>query len=295
MFPESGSFGLAARMGKKTRTPLATVPGKVLHTLATLGHWAFIALRRRWYRTDRSVSGAADRLASCIRRDGFVAVEGFIDGTACATLRHRIDELMQTRADGAVPVADQRIVSAETDDDRIDDFLKSDLPRNVAEAFFGNVMVPAYCEAARILPIPGQQGSGGSWHRDSFFREIKAILYLSDVGEEDGPYEFFPGSERLGDVIAGIWRDGLKFRQNRLSDGDADRQIARRRGAPVSVCGTAGTLILCNTATMHRGRPCRRFPRYSLTSNYFESFTYTPRRLARFGVPYRPDRLPQGS
>ena len=288
-------MGLATRMGQKTKIPETTVPGKLFYTAATLGHWVFIALRRRRHRTDRSVSGTVRSLAADIRRDGFVVIEGFMDGTACAALRSRIDELMQNSAEMSEPVADQRAVSAETADDRIDNFLKSDLPLDVAEVFFGNRMVPAYCEAARVLPIPGQQGSGGSWHRDSFFREIKAILYLSDVGEEDGPYEFFPGSERLGDVIAGIWRDGLKFRQNRLADDEADRVIARRGATSISVCGPAGTLILCNTATMHRGRPCRRSPRYSLTSNYFENFTYTPERLARLGVEYRPERLPQRS
>jgi hypothetical protein len=89
------------------------------------------------------------------------------------------------------------------------------------------------------------------WHRDFNDRLLlKAFLYLNDVDERSGPFEYvpesFPGG-RLGDLWP--WAPGG-------NDGyppDADF-TARLEGEPIQTfTGSRGTLIFCNTAGFHRG------------------------------------------
>ena len=51
----------------------------------------------------------------------------------------------------------------------------------------------------------GKGGSSGDgWHRDAFHSQYKALLYLTDVSEDNGPFELLPGSHHLASVLAGI-------------------------------------------------------------------------------------------
>ena len=41
--------------------------------------------------------------------------------------------------------------------------------------------------ANKLIYKKGNLGSGGGWHRDTFFKkQLKFIIYLSDVGEKNG-------------------------------------------------------------------------------------------------------------
>src|SRR5947208_506487 len=47
-----------------------------------------------------------------------------------------------------------------------------------------------------IDAIPENNGSGDGWHRDGHSFQFKSILYLSDVNDTNGPFEFLPGSHK---------------------------------------------------------------------------------------------------
>ena len=116
----------------------------------------------------------------------------------------------------------------------------------------------------------GKGGSSGDgWHRDSFFSQYKALLYLTDVTEENGPFELLPGSHHLKSVLNGIEKAGIDYMQNRLSDDEVYRleEILTTPRKPIT--GRAGTLILFNSSSVHRGRPIRSGERLAFTNYYF--------------------------
>ncbi len=104
------------------------------------------------------------------------------------------------------------------------------------------------------------------WHRDFNDRLLlKAFLYLVDVDEEAGPFEYvpksFPGGP-LGDLWP--WAPGGKEAyppaeefERRLADARIETFTAPR-----------GTLVLCNTAGFHRGGFARSKPRALATWTY---------------------------
>ncbi|MFV3076212.1 hypothetical protein [Niveispirillum fermenti] len=88
------------------------------------------------------------------------------------------------------------------------------------------------------------QAKGTQWfHRDwDNIRGFKLFVYLSDVGPDDGPFEYVATSQR----------DERLVEINRLSD----EKVATVLGdlPSVSVTGAAGTVFLADTFGVHRGR-----------------------------------------
>jgi len=136
--------------------------------------------------------------------------------------------------------------------------------------------------AGRVTAAPGNRGSGGGWHRDSFARQFKAIIYLDDVDESRGPFEYLTETTSLGSMVRDIWRGGLAYGQTRLPETQVEPLIAGRPGALRTVTGRAGTLVLADTRGIHRGMPIATGARHALTNYYFAPDVVTPSLLAHF-------------
>lgn len=116
----------------------------------------------------------------------------------------------------------------------------------------------------------GKNGSsGGGWHRDAFLSQFKAMLYLTNVDEDNGPFQLIPHSHRLKYVLSAISRGGLTHWQNRISDEEVNKVEKVLRLKRKTFVGKAGTLILFNSTTIHRGKPIKSGERSALTNYYF--------------------------
>lgn len=115
----------------------------------------------------------------------------------------------------------------------------------------------------------GSHGSsGGGWHRDSFYSQFKAMLYLTDVNEKNGPFQLLEGSHKFNSVLKAISAGGLKHNQNRISDNEVKRLISN--GFTIrTLTGKKGDLILFNSTTIHRGKPIEDGVRLAATNYYF--------------------------
>ena len=115
------------------------------------------------------------------------------------------------------------------------------------------------------------KGSGGGWHRDTVYgRQFKAILYLVDVDEGTGPFQYLPGSHKFSSVWKSIWNFDFDVYQNRLTH-DQVQAICEKLGYRFQTfTGQAGGLILADTTGIHRGMPIQHGRRLALTNYYFE-------------------------
>lgn len=206
-----------------------------------------------------------------LRRYGLVVFENFLPAEACAALRQASDALLRRHA-GQIRVdrwdADHRL------------FVRPDLPgvlgeiarhqglRALATAALRGPVVNAGLLVARLEAKPGNPGSGAGWHRDSFVSQVKTLLYLDDVDEENGPFQYVMGSQRLGAKLGDRRRARIGWRQRRLPDEAVERLLAAEPERLRTVTGRAGTLVLADTTGIHRGMPIRRGQRHALT-NYF--------------------------
>ena len=95
----------------------------------------------------------------------------------------------------------------------------------------------------------GERRSSQRWHRDFNDRHLlKAFLYLVDVDEDTGPFEYVPRSAPGGELDA-LW----PWRPLGENYPPEDELAARIDGRAVTFTAPKGTLIFCNTSGFHRG------------------------------------------
>lgn len=100
-----------------------------------------------------------------------------------------------------------------------------------------------------------KQVLGELWHTDAEDRRmIKAIVYLSDVEEEHGPFQYIPRSK----VPASAWRK-IKSKIAQSGDlgiDDAEMEKIIPRSHWKSCTGPAGTVVFVDVkAVLHHGKP----------------------------------------
>lgn len=93
------------------------------------------------------------------------------------------------------------------------------------------------------------KGSGGGWHRDSIFSELKVIIYLSDVLTlDEGPFEYLPGSaeriEKIKDQFGRLLNKNWLRRDSFITEFK-------------SLLGPRGYAFAVDTSHLHRGAPVK--------------------------------------
>src|SRR5262249_11455632 len=107
----------------------------------------------------------------------------------------------------------------------------------------------------------GDRRSSQRWHRDFNDRHLlKAFIYLVDVDEETGPFEYVPRSAPGGEL------DSLcPWRPLGENYPPQDDFAARIDGRAVTFTAPKGTMIFCNTSGFHRGGFATEKPRVLAT------------------------------
>jgi hypothetical protein len=124
-----------------------------------------------------------------------------------------------------------------------------------------------YLDLWYSLPVgqDAERKASQIWHRDFDDRYLlKAFLYLSDVDEQSGPFEFVPESHPEG-RYAGVHPWG-PMATGRISDPELAKYVPA--DAVRTFTAPRGTLILCNTSGLHRGGFAETTPRVLATATY---------------------------
>jgi hypothetical protein len=134
----------------------------------------------------------------------------------------------------------------------------------VAESYFNSMPILDFVYASRSSVFSDENEKSRShdaqlWHFDKDrIKFLKIFVYLTDVGEENGPHEFLVGSHRTPPGVDG-----------RLSDEFVRSKYAGFK--PQQILGEAGTVFIEDTQGLHRGTPVLGRPRELLQLEYCNS------------------------
>ena len=131
-------------------------------------------------------------------------------------------------------------------------------------------------------PEAAERISSQRWHRDYNDKHLlKVFLYLVDVDEDMGPFQYVAGSQP-GGPYADTW-GWQPLGQHYPTEQELEGRIPG--SAVQTFTGPAGTLLFCNTAGFHRGGFSTTRPRVLATATYsspaslaaltVRSYTYT--------------------
>ncbi len=250
--------------------PSLRLPSTLLRAVPAACYGSTLALRR-WARGRLPRSeGLLGRLGA-VEREGFAVAEGFVPAPECDRLRAEVDRLLEEYAADVQRTSnggDERLFGADRVSAAIGEFASHEVLSGCFAAYCRPRKPQCMTMANRIRATPENLGSGNGWHRDSVgARQFKAILYLSDVDREHGPFQYLRGSHRPTSRVRTALELGTRFDSNRFDTGEFDDYFA---GHPdlVTVTASAGTLLLADTTGLHRGAPLTSGTRHALT-NYF--------------------------
>lgn len=205
---------------------------------------------------------------AALKKEGVFIKPDFLSKQQCEEFRAAIDSYIES---GKKNVwvddegADQRIYFINDLDEKFNEFYKTPYFREVLEKYMGTSHPSGMLLAARIHGKENNKGSGGGWHRDSpVSHQFKAVCYLNDVGEENGPFQFIKRSHHKMDVIGSYLRGLFKPGQYRFSEAEIDTYLSNTARQAFSVTGSAGDLVLVDTKGIHRGKPLVKGVRYAL-------------------------------
>ena len=133
---------------------------------------------------------------------------------------------------------------------------------DVANAYLEMWSKLEYVDVWYTPPVPdAERQSSQRWHRDFNDRHLlKAFVYLVDVDEDTGPFEYVPRSAPGGE-LDGLW----PWRPLGENYPPQDEFAEQTDGRAVTFTGPKGTIILCNTCGFHRGGFARAKPRVLAT------------------------------
>jgi len=210
-----------------------------------------------------------NKLVNNIKKFGYVQINNYWNSENCRQAISAIDKLcLKDR----IPFSwvdekksDFRFFRAENHDPIFESFYSDDFIEKVRRGFTGRSQADKLVLAAKLIYKDGNEGSGGGWHMDSpFALQFKAFLFLTNVSNENGPLEVMTQTKD------NLLRMKLEFRgiknlgQYRFTNNEAEK-IQSLTGKPIAFTVPAGTLILANVSSLHRGRPILSGTRYALT------------------------------
>jgi len=124
-----------------------------------------------------------------------------------------------------------------------------------------------YLDLWYSLPVgeSAERKASQIWHRDfDDSHLLKVFLYLSDVDERSGPFEYVPGSHPEG-RLASV-HPWAPMGVGRISDKELAKYV--ETGDVRTFTAPRGTLIFCNTSGLHRGGFAEANPRVLAAVTY---------------------------
>ena len=235
---------------------------------------------RRW--SMGALSDVQQRAVDSMRRDGIavVAFRDLFDDDArwqnlyadihdfARETEERVTELLQ-REDGKAYLA-RRFYHPKTKDKKPppwkfaadDRWLQLGLSSEILDVVNGYRGEPTYLidlDNWYTIPDPHarERIESQQWHRDPWDNHIvKVFIYFSDVGEQAGPFEYIRGSA-AGGPYGDLWPWVPKGIYPPQDEFEATIAPEDR----LTVTGSAGTIILCDTSGFHCGGSAKTKPR----------------------------------
>ncbi len=205
-----------------------------------------------------------------IRKQGYSIIHNYINSELCHQYREEVNHIINNYPQYLHKnIEDQRIYGAENISTKIKSFSSDSFLQKIATTYNHKKTRAAFTLAAKLPYSLSNNGSGGGWHRDSCIKQFKAILYLSDVSEKNGPFQLVSHSNNLKFKLLDNKQVNQPCMAYRYTNNQIEKIIGINPERLITFCAPAGTLILVDTSCIHRGKPIEEGNRYTLFNYYY--------------------------
>lgn len=221
-----------------------------------------------------------------IEQNGIIVIENFWSEEECSQARNEIDRLIDKYPQyvNKNAKADHRVYGANHASTVIDRFGSDPRLLGIAQAYNCAATMNAFTLAARMPASANNKGSGEGWHRDAFLRQFKAIMYLTEVTDKNGPFQLITNSQKKEWILQDMKSGKLGYMQYRIPEEKIGHILADKASRLRTLTAAAGTLLLVDTSMLHRGMPIQTGTRYALTNYYFPTDSVDQSMYEKFDV-----------
>ncbi|MFH6985172.1 phytanoyl-CoA dioxygenase family protein [Marinoscillum luteum] len=211
---------------------------------------------------------------SGLKNEGCFKIERFLSEEQCRVLVEAADNFIINHPNLLKRESNDSDVRAYGVERIVSDF---DIPKvdNLSMEIFRRFVVHNIHDGFKLLgKITASEdnlGSGGGWHRDApFMHQFKTILYLTDVLEENGPFQYIRKSNRYKEFL-----NANKFLNKSIADYRfSEEEVEKLTSSgvleePTTFTAPAGTLLFADTRGLHRGKPLTEGERYAITHYHY--------------------------
>jgi hypothetical protein len=207
-----------------------------------------------------------------VHKSGVSYIKNFLSKEKCNQLQKEIDENISKYSEKLntceidVNSADKRLYGYENLSEITKElFHENNFVTTTLKQLYKSKNIVGTIMAQRTDPEIGNVGSAGYWHRDSLKSQYKAFLYLSDVFENSGPFQYLKNSHSFLNKSLTTLRVGIGKRNNQNYDTHSKfNKIIGSKEIKSLTC-KQGTLAFVNTSLVHRGKPKIESKRYALS------------------------------
>lgn len=212
-------------------------------------------------------------LIKLLKKFGICILTDYFDLPTISKLEDEYDNIFNTKknliekSEKEKCSNDERIFYAEKHSNSIKElFYDNNLFSECAKAYKSNLN-----KKTLINKVEFKEGvitnSGAGWHRDNHDCQFKALMYLTDVNENNGNFQFITNSSKK---YIGYPKPRTQNYNTRFADETVNDLINKNESLKLhNIIGKKGTIVLVDTTYIHRGNIIREGLRKAITQYFF--------------------------
>ena len=196
-----------------------------------------------------------------LKKDGISTCPNFIENKKIKILISNFDKFLKNKNNVWTDSqnSDNRIYGIDILDPIYREIFESEDLKKIYSNYISSKDKHSFVMANKLEFKKNNLGSGGGWHRDTFFsKQLKFILYLTDVNHQNGAFEYIPRSHFKSYKLKDLF---FRFKQKNIR-----RYADKNFKNVIQITGKAGDLIIVDTSGIHRGSPIKKGERIALTN-----------------------------
>lgn len=206
-----------------------------------------------------------------LQKYGICILENYFSEETIMNINNNFNEIFKNQKD-LIDILDkegcsndERIFHAEKYGEHIRRFSEEPLFNEIAKRYNSNFKKKTLIN--RLTYEEGKiKNSGAGWHRDNHHCQFKAIMYLTDVNNKNGNFQFLTNSSRRH---IGYPKPRTADYNTRFSDETIEEILKNKTIEKHDLTGKKGTVLLVDTTYIHRGNIIEEGERKAITQYYF--------------------------
>jgi hypothetical protein len=215
----------------------------------------------------------SNMLIKLLKKYGICILTDYFDLSTINKLEDEYDNIFNTKQN-LIEKSEKEECS---NDERI--FYAENYSNTIKELFYDNNLFSECAKAYKsnlnkktlINKVEFKEGiitnSGAGWHRDNHDCQFKALMYLTDVNENNGNFQFITNSSKK---YIGYPKPRTQNYNTRFADETVNDLINKNQALKLhNIIGKKGTIVLVDTTYIHRGNIIREGLRKAITQYFF--------------------------